>query len=189
MKNYVFLLVTIFLFASCQKEAEAMGDAYPKLYYLYFQVMDKNGESYKGDPIEISHCYIIENNSLELYHIEEELWRKLKIMDSLRNENLNLFGVASMDPNDDAAYPILFETGERARIVMQGRTEEVMDWYYLFRNSTDHTKIDTLRIRDVVRIEPYSRTFDFFLNEEPLEVQGDGKFQEDNPNYISIQLK
>lgn len=189
MKNYVFLLVTIFLFASCEKEADELG--YPKMYYLSFELFDSEGKPVADDLIDLSADLRMDDQGrLVPDVILDTKWvYKMGKINSIETDLENLYGIRIVSKSSlygSLSFPA--KTMEEHRIY-NGDEPYERDVYHLFRNSTDHTKIDTLRIRDVVRIEPYSRTFDFFLNEEPLEVQGDGKFDIYDPTYISIQVK
>ncbi len=192
MKKYVFFLLSIFLLLGCEKETSLVDESYPIFYWIYFELIDQEGEIYDNDQIEISRTMILKNDQLELFYGTEndQNWFRMGVIDSLETMVVALFD-STADNSENPIYgPKRFESGERWNVVKTGRDELVKDWYYLFRNADDHSKIDTLRIHDAFQnTETYSRTFDFFLNEKPLELHGDGKFTKDNPNYITLQLK
>ena len=90
----------------------------------------------------------------------------------LPEENKNLLGYG-IEGEPLSFTPLYFASGQRVNLVREGIEPAVRDWYYLFRNGDDHSKVDTLRIHDVVSISPENSfwSFDFFWNEEPVEYR------------------
>lgn len=187
MKKYVFFLLGILLISGCEKEANENSQGYPGFHFVYFELFDVEGKQFGNNEIEISHKMIMNNSKLEPFYPVEEQWFKMGLLELEDNHNTQLFGFSKT--NNDHYEPILFESSERWDFIKKGLDDPIRDWYYLFRNADDHTKIDTLRIHDVINVETSTRTYDFFINEKPLELHGDGEFKEENPNYITLQLK
>lgn len=182
MKKYTFLFIVALIITGCEKEAKEIDAGYPVVYELYFELLNDEGKEIPDNQIAISHRMTMHNGHLEVFGFNtdqpdpEQQWFNMgvisspeEVMEKIRAENKVIYGQSY---KDDPFQRLIYESGERHKWVLEGLDEPVRDWYYLFKNVNDHSKVDTLRIRDVVLPkETYERTFDFFWNEEPVEYR------------------
>lgn len=186
MKNLFVLLISLLFFSSCEKERnDVHSGGLHFSYVLFFELMDAESKAIPDNKIEMSYKNVMNNGNLEVFRWRldqpplEQRWFKtgLVLQDStpvsypfLSGENKDLFGFGV---EDEPFSPLYFESGHRVNLVIEGVEPPVRDWYYLFRNVDDHSKVDTLRIHDVVSIsrETSYRSFEYFWNEEPVEYR------------------
>lgn len=194
MKNYVLIIAALLLLSGCEKETETetVGTSYPIMYHLYFDMLNNQGKNINDNQVEITNKLEMINGRLEAPHNFDILWLKMGVIDSLDIAETSLYGITDVNEISGYFFPVVFETGERYEWYLNDKSNDTKNWYYLIRNVENSSLVDTLRIKDVIvedNIGHFSRNFTFFLNETPLQVHGDGKFQGENPNYVRIQVK
>src|SRR5690606_27820519 len=153
---------------SCNKEDTTDG-GYPKLYRLYFEMMDKNGRPYENGKVEITSNTGIVENIEELTSGQYPFLAMGKIITEMTQGNeKDLFGHICGAPNCESDYsPLEFASGAE-NPEAHGSTPIEKDKYWLLRYPNED--VDTLRIHDVYVVEPYSRAFTFFVNGLQIEA-------------------
>ena len=192
MKNLFILLIVIFFFTSCEKEANEIDTEYPRWYKLCFEFLDAEGNRIPDNNIEMSQKMIMNNNRLEVFRWRldqpepPQYWFQMGVI----TQTIPTFLMEIIDRSEKILYGFSFEgepfqervysSSDRYNRVKEGTDFPVQDWYYLFRNAENHSQVDTLRIQDViVHEENYNHTFNFFWNGravEYYELYADGDF-------------
>ncbi len=166
MKTYILTLLFILTLVSCQKEEEA---AAPIEYHLNFELLHQNGGSYNNGEVEITGN--LGGRTLESLANGGFPFISLgKIhADYTQSQSKTLFGIpcfgTSSCYSDFIGLP--FATGAEGRDTGAHEMWE-KDGYWLMRYP--NADIDTLRVHDVRTNDPYTRTFTFFFNGQPLEA-------------------
>lgn len=184
MRTIIFLFATSFLFTSCDKaEKNGFEQEYPSQYYLYFDLQKEDGATFENGEVEISNPLIMLDGKLITDNI---FWTKMGIVQSIEGPNGSLFGEACDAPGCYEDYSA-FIFSYWAEEIFESQEGWVTDTYYLLKYRG--AVLDTLRIKDSTVVETRFRKFDFYLNEQPVEVRGNGDFDQINPTYITIQQR
>lgn len=166
MKVKLLILAIGILMASCQKDSNATEE-YPITYELNFELLRVDGSVYDNGEIQIS--------SIPLSMVDGDLvgdfeWYgmgKIPTEEDQNNDKI-LFGGPCGVPNCVTDFiPIPFASGAEGSEAEEDQIWET-DKYWLLRYVNED--VDTLRIHDVRINNPYTRTFSFFINEEPIEA-------------------
>ncbi len=167
MKAIVLILAIGFSFLSCEKDQNP-GEEDPRIYNLNFELLRNDGSVYENGDIQISGNSFATN--LTEIQNDQYSWLglgKIETEETRRSDKI-LFGWPCGTPNCNSDYMSLeFASGAEGRNIGDNESWE-QDKYWLLRYTNED--VDTLRIHDSRTNNPYTRTFTFFINEQPLEA-------------------
>ncbi|WP_347373531.1 hypothetical protein [Aequorivita sp. Q41] len=168
MKTYILLLVMVLSLNSCNKESNEPSGGYPKIYNLNFELFRVDGSTYEDGEVEIT------NNTgiatlIELTNGQYPFLGLGKIVtEETQGSGRTLYGSPCGGPNCVSDFgSIEFASGAEG-VDVKGSVPFEKDKYWLLRYANED--VDTLRIHDVQTINPYNRTFTFFVNEQQIEA-------------------
>lgn len=166
MKTYILIMAIGILSMSCSKDNKQPEEGDPVTYSLNFELLKGDGSLYGDGEVEITSFPLkMENGNLEGQY---EWYGMGKINTEFTNgQEKELFGGPCGGPNCIADYIAIGFASSRDGVDVNGPVPFEKDKYWLLRYANED--VDTLRIHDIQTIEPYNRTFTFFVNEQPLE--------------------
>ncbi|CAM3335192.1 hypothetical protein [Aequorivita lipolytica] len=166
MKTIFLIIVMGFSLLSCEKENKSSeGD--PKIYDLNFELLRSDGTVYEDDNLKISNEQELFNGQLHPIGNGELFWFDLgKLTIQSQNGDSILFGI-SCGENCNDYLPLPFASGAEG-VDVNGPVPFEKDKYWLLRYANED--VDTLRVHDVQSINPYNRTFTFYVNEQQVEA-------------------
>lgn len=181
VKTYILILVLGILYVGCNADDKPSSESDPISYSLSFKLLRPDGSSYENEEIELS-SNPSNTNLTDILNGQYPFYGMGKIPSDIQNGNEFLFGVAcDTSPGCISGYmPLDFASSAEGRDIGENEIWEKDKYWVLLYPNDD---LDTLRINHKVRKNPYTLTFQFFVNEDLYNVT-----EEDfDQYYITIQ--
>ena len=167
LKAKILIIVTAMAFLGCEK-SDSPSQGYPRLYYLCFELLNIDGSSRENGDVEITGNTFIA--TLDQLVNGQYPWNGMGVIENEITQGLDsvLFGGPCGAPGCDSSFKALrFATG-RDGIEANEPVPFEKDKYWLLRYANED--VDTLRIHDIQTVNPYKRSFTFFINDQEIDA-------------------
>jgi hypothetical protein len=154
-------------FLGCEK-SDSPSQGYPTTYYLYFELLNIDGSARENGDVELTGNTSIATLT-QLIDGQYPFKNMGKIEDdTTQSFNGALFGGPCGASGCGSSFKaLLFATGHDGIEANEPVSFE-KDKFWLLRYENED--VDTLRVHDIQTVNPYKRTFTFFINEQQLEA-------------------
>jgi|SRR5690554_1151776 len=167
MKNFILILSVIFSIMGCTKTSFP-SEPYPKIYNLNFELLRHDGSVYENGEVEIS-------GNTGIAKLEEIIngqypWIGLGKIETWETQayGKTLFGEPCGGSNCSSEYKSrTFAWGNEGDDMGKNETW-IKDKYWLLRFPNEG--VDTLRVHDIRKNDPYTRNFTFFINGQEVDA-------------------
>jgi len=168
MKTIILILAIGLSIVSCNKESNEPSDGYPKIYNLNFELFRADGSPYEDGEVEMTNNTFIANLA-DLTNGQYSFLGMGKIdTEETQGSGKTLYGWPCGVPNCISDFRSIEFASSREGVDVNGPVPFEKDKYWLLRYESED--VDTLRVHDVQTINPYNRTFIFFVNEQQVEA-------------------
>jgi hypothetical protein len=167
MKTLILILTISISFIACDKDNNT-SEGFPKIYNLNFELLRADGSIYENGEVEITNNTYLATLT-DLTDGQYSFLGMGKIdTEETQGSGKSLYGWPCGGPNCVSDFGSIEFASSREGIDVNDPVPFEKDKYWLLRYVNED--VDTLRIHDVQTINPYNRTFTFFVNEQEVEA-------------------